>query len=341
MSELCNVNHEMIQLARESRGLTQIELAARSYISQSHISKLERGEWSVPLLKLQQIAEVLEYPITFFFEQAFQYRFDMNFIYHRKRQSVSRTLLKKCEAQANVKIMQLDKLLNSIDLDSPNDFIELDSEGHAPERVAEILRWKWNVAPGPIDNMVGVIENASGFVFKCDFETRKFDGMSFWPKAMPPVFFMNRDVPADRFRFSLAHELGHIVMHRMPTENIEEEANRFASEFLMPRADIFADLRPFSLHKAMILKSKWKVSIASLVRRAYDLDVITKSKYSSLYRQICYRGIRTQEPIEIPNETTSLFSNIIKTYTSQLGYSIEGLCKLLGILPQHFLKETV
>ena len=87
-----SANYEMIQLARESRGLTQKDLSERTHISQGHVSKLERGQWFVPKLKLKKIAEVLEYPETFFYEQARQYGFDMSFIFHRKRQDISRIL---------------------------------------------------------------------------------------------------------------------------------------------------------------------------------------------------------------------------------------------------------
>lgn len=337
------VNHEMIQLARESRGLTQKELSERTYISQGHISKLERGQWSIPKLKLKKIAEVLEYPETFFYEQPRLYGFDLSFIFHRRRQSISRVLLKKLEAQANIRIMQVDDLLDAVELDSPNEFVSMDIEDydHNPARIAKLLRAKWNLPIGPVKNLTETIEDAGGFVFQCEFETKKLEGMSVWPKNNPPLFFVNRDIPADRLRFSLAHELGHIIMHRFPTNNIEDEANRFASEFLMPQVDMRSELQAFSLHKAMILKSKWKVSIAAIVKRAYDLGVIPKSKYSSLFREINYRGIRFEEPIDLPEEKPSLFSRILEIYKSQLGYTVNDLCRQLNILPKHFIKVAI
>ena len=48
---------------------------------------------------------------------------------------------------------------------------------------------------------------------------------------------MNSDMPGDRHRFNLAHELGHALMHRHSTGECESEANRFAAEFLMPKEE--------------------------------------------------------------------------------------------------------
>ena len=136
----------------------------------------------------------------------------------------------------------------------------------------------------------------------------------------------------------LSHELGHVVMHRIPTENLEEEANEFAAEFLMPKVDIINELRPFSLPRAVALKSKWRVSIAAIVKRAYDLGVISNSKYTSLFREINYRGMRMEEPVSLPNESPSLFKRVVETYQKQLEYTLEDICKVLKILPKQFMK---
>lgn len=331
---------ETIQIARESRGLTQKSLAEITHISQGHISKLERGEWSVPKNQLRRIAEVLEYPEAFFFKKTLRYGFELSYIYHRKRQSISRQLLKKIEAEANIRIMQVDSLLDGVDIESQNEFDHMDIQEYSyrPEEIARFLRAKWNIPQGPIMNLTEVVENAGGFIFKCEFGTKKLDGISMWSKMTPPLFFMNKDMPADRYRFSLAHELGHAIMHRIPTDELEEEANKFAAEFLMPKMEIVHDLRPFSLSRAVILKSKWRVSIAAIVKRAYDLGIISKSKYSQLFREINYRGMRLNEPIQLPNETPSLFKRVVGTYQKQLRYTLEDVCKVLNILPKQFLK---
>ena len=76
-----------------------------------------------------------------------------------------------------------------------------------------------------------------GIVILARFGTNLLDGLSFRVQGMPPVFFMNKDVPGDRFRFSLAHELGHMVMHSMPDndQKMDPEAHASLPRFLCQR----------------------------------------------------------------------------------------------------------
>ena len=103
--------------------------------------------------------------------------------------------------------------------------------------------------------------------------------------------------PTDRARFTLAHELAHLIMHRIPTPDSEGEADRFASEFLMPARDIAADLNGFSLQKAAVLKPYWRVSMAALIQHAEDLSKITEWQHKNLNIQknkLNGRGLRSR-----------------------------------------------
>src|SRR5262249_10300310 len=161
-------------------------------------------------------------------------------------------------------------------------------------------RHLWGLPLGPVRSVVGEIERAGGIIFRCGFNTMKVDAISQWPPdapELPPVFFVNEDIPGDRMRWTLAHELGHIVMHHLPTDDPEGEADRFASEFLMPGREIVAELNPFSLHRAAALKPYWKISMAALVRRAHDLKCISNRKYEYLNTQLAKLGYKKCEPI--------------------------------------------
>ena len=56
----------------------------------------------------------------------------------------------------------------------------------------------------------------------------------------------NRHAPAERYRFSLAHEPGHLVLHQSPGDSSvqERQADEFAAEFLMPARDIRSAFTP-------------------------------------------------------------------------------------------------
>src|SRR5437588_10942690 len=115
-------------------------------------------------------------------------------------------------------------------------------------------------------------------------------------------------MPPDPERYSLAHELGHLVGHSAPHPTMEEEANRFASEFLMPAADIRASLHDITIPRLAALKRYWKVSMAALLRRAYELGTINERRYRFMNIQLSKAGYKMREPIETdpPTEQTSL-----------------------------------
>lgn len=136
----------------------------------------------------------------------------------------------------------------------------------------------------------------------------KIDGISS-PISTQSAFVttLSRDVPGDRYRFSAAHELGHIILHTndttKSTEIKEKEADDFASAFLLPKRALLDELSPtLTLNGYGRLKANWAVSMQSIIRRALDLGVINEDRYRSLYIQLSSRGWRKKEPVEVPLE---------------------------------------
>ena len=184
-------------------------------------------------------------------------------------------------------------------------------------------------SPGPINNLTVAIENAGGIIIPCSFGTRKIDAMSQWAVDLPPLIFLNKEVPGDRLRFSLAHEIGHIIMHQVPTNDIEREADKFAAEFLMPKAEIAPYLTNLSIPKLANLKPYWKVSMAALLMRAGDLKKITDRQKQYLWTEMGKRGYRVKEPIDIPMEKPKTINDIVDAHLGGLGYSVAELSSLV------------
>lgn len=234
--------------------------------------------------------------------------------------------------------MEVEKLLDGAEIQSPNEFHPLDIEdfdGDA-ERIAELVRAQWRLPLGPVKSVIGAIESAGGIVLKYDLGSKKLDAQSYWNTGLPPIFFVNKETPADRLRFTLAHEIGHIVMHRIPTPNIEEEANEFASAFLMPRSEIVHELTPFSLQRAMSLKAVWKVSIAALIMRAYQLGAVTEFQKRRCFTYLSAAGYRTEEPILIPDEEPTIIRRLLDIYRKDMGYGTQDFCGMLRLNENDF-----
>ncbi len=330
-------NPEMLILARESRGLNQTQLAKQTGLSQSAISKFEGGIIELPPERLEDLARVLKYPAQFFYQEGRRYGFGSPHLQYRRRQSIPLRQLRMIEAITNVRALEIARLLERVDIETDAHFERMDvDEYDSPEQIAQIIRSKWRLPSGPVQDMVGTIENAGGVVLGSSFGSRKFDAVSHWMPNGRPLFFFNEDAPGDRIRLTLAHEVGHVIMHTVTSEDPEREAYRFAAEFLMPAREIKSQLRGLTFAKLGTLKYYWKVSMAALIRRAHDLGQISERQARRFWTQMGKLGYRTVEPNPIPREEPSVVKEVVNLYREYHGYSVAELSKLAALDEQEF-----
>jgi Zn-dependent peptidase ImmA (M78 family)/transcriptional regulator with XRE-family HTH domain len=279
------VNPEMITVARESRGMNQEQLAKAMEVSQSKLSKYENGMLAVSDDDASALSAVLGYTPDLFVQDSDKLGAGSVCIHHRKRASVPVSKLKAIHAQLRIFRLQVDRLLDGVDVETSSEFHGMDVDQFGgPEKVAQEARRLWKVADGPVGNVIAIIERAGGIVRKMDFGTKLIDAVSQVIPGKPPIFFVGSGSPCDRLRFTMSHEIGHALMHQLlPSPNIETEADRFASEFLMPGTEIGPSLRNLSLAKLPSLKGHWKVSMAAIVKRAFDLRRIDERQYRTLF----------------------------------------------------------
>lgn len=336
----------MLILARESRGYTQTRLAEEMSISQAEISKYETGLRVPTDTQLQRLARKLQYPLEFFYLQENVRAFGSGCVYHRRRQSAREAKLRHLLALVNVKRIQIRRLLEQVTPRNTYHFEPLDIDEHKNNAalVARTLRALWSLPPGPVQSVIQTIENAGGIIVTCNFGTSKVDALSQWLPGMPPLFLLNESIPADRMRWTLTHELGHIIMHRAPTERMEREADEFAAEFLMPAKEIEPQLHDLSLPKLASLKPYWRVAMSALLRRAADLGTIAPRTKQYLWTQMGMRGYRTHEPVVIPGEEPTLLGELLEFHQQQLGYEPSEIAKLMFLkepeVQQEYLRET-
>lgn len=349
-----NVNPQMITLARDLAGISQNDLTKKIHFTQGKLSKIENSFLKCSDEDISLIAEALDLPVDFFYQTDNVYGIGISQLYYRKKKTTTQKELKKYEALFQVRRMQISRLLKSVDLgeitikDFPID------EYESPAKIARLVRAMWHIPSGPIDNVVDIIENNGGIIFSEHAPDSKVDAMSQWVKnstplnmvltgnygeeILPPVFLINESRPMDRIRFSLCHELGHSIMHKIPNDNIEHQADEFAAEFLMPEGDIKKSLYNLTFERLIKLKLHWKVSIAALIYRAKELNCITENQYRYLFMKLSSMGYKTREPqrLDPPVEKPKLFYNIMKLHFHDLDYSKNELSKLLLINPDKF-----
>jgi Zn-dependent peptidase ImmA (M78 family)/transcriptional regulator with XRE-family HTH domain len=332
------VNPQMIILARESRGVSQNELAEILSIKQATISKYENGLLKTSEEDLEKLSKALDYPLSFFLQYEQIYGMEPSEFYHRKSQSAHMKELRKVYAIINIITIHITKLLKSVDI---GEIIipSMDTGNYdSIKDIAKITRMTLKLPQGPVQNVVSTIERAGGIVVYCDFGTNKVDAISRRIPGLPPMFFVNKTMPPDRIRLSLCHELGHIVMHHIPNVDMESEAFKFSGEFLMPSDEIKSSLQNLTLQKLADLKLYWKVSMASLIYRAKALNKVTDNQERYLYSQLAKYGYKTREPVNLdpPEEKPKLLKSIIDLHLSQLKYSKSQLCNILAVHENQF-----
>ena len=147
--------------------------------------------------------------------------------------------------------------------------------------------------------------------------------------------------PGDRQRYTLAHELAHLVLHsrRRVITDAELEANRFAGAFLVPRERAEEAMRSGSLTLSdlMNMKAHWGVSIQALIMRGNHLGLIDERRKVSLFKQLSARGWRKSEPVKVHPEEPALLWTLLKSRYGPETYS-RSVAEAVG-MASHVLRS--
>jgi Zn-dependent peptidase ImmA (M78 family) len=334
-------NHNMIEIALVSRGILQNQLSEMMNVPQSTISKWYRGQLLPKDSEYEKIAELTDYPLHFF-EQNIEILPD-ELIYYRKKSSAKPKELKKNKYLLFILKYGLKEMLRAIDL--PNDVPYMNTlDNGNPETIARNLRKYWKIPKGPIPNIVKYLERAGILIFTISADSDEFSGQVLPDEDGLPIICINKNLSGDRQRNTLAHELGHLIMHTnkyMSRRGIdpEEEVKRFVGEFLMPEEEIRSDLiaTDITLRSLASLKSYWGISMASLAYRAKQLGIIENGKFVSLYVQLGQHGYRKKEPnMGVFPESPTLVRQIIELHLTKLDYSEADLAHLMCLNLKEF-----
>ena len=330
-------NGQLLTLARQVRKFSQKDLVERlgGSLSQATLSKIEHGLVQPQGEIADAIAAALKLKRSFFFDDVYVRQPMMS--YHRKRQKLSARDEDAVHAVAEVYRINLRKCLDAVEIEPTLPVlpcIDPDEYSGEIEQIAGVIRQRWGLPRGPVRNLSKLAEDAGVILIPFDFGSPLIDGFcQFGSEGLPSFVFLNTGQPIDRYRFSLAHELAHLVMHRTPNPDQEREANRFASEFLMPTREIKADFENLSLSRFMDMKLYWGVSMGALVYKAWQVGKLSDRMYKYYVIEMSKRGWKRQEPVEVRGfeETPSTLQSIVQAHVGELGFGIDGLAELFGL----------
>ncbi|WFE60080.1 XRE family transcriptional regulator [Micromonospora sp. WMMD712] len=345
MAELLVADPGMLIQARESRGLRQNEVAQAMSkhlgmtVSQAYVSKAEAGRVSVSGERLEAFSTALGYPVAVLCDAPDEEGVGVGLIHHRKRASLGAPALRRIHNQLKFGRRQTAPLLAAAG-DQQHRFRRHElAEDESPEEIAQLVRREWSLGDGPIPDVVAVLEGAGAVVLIRDLGTRELDAVSAWPSEGIPLFLVNVAASTDRARFSLAHELGHVIMHHVPggTTAQEKQADMFASEFLMPARSIREQLRQgVDVNRLMQLKPRWGTSMAALARRALDVNALSDWQYRNLAVELSMLGYKTREPVSLEPESASMIFDVVQVLVRDRGATVEELAATVGLFPDEF-----
>lgn len=287
---------DVIVAARKSAGITQEELCDRLAVTQAALSRYENNLREPDPPMLAKLADSLGLSVEFLTHE-FRLQGAIAADAHMRRQRTTKASdWKRAEARLNLLRMHSSYLLDRVPMNADLHVPTFDPEDTSAADAARLVRAQWRLPIGAIRDLTRWLESAGVIVIEEDLGTRRIDGMSQWANAFP-VILINGALPTDRKRLTLAHELGHLVLHSQWIDSdVEAQANDFAAELLMPEHLIKPQLRAITLGKLVDLKAEWGVSMAALIERAYRLGRLSGEDRQKLYRAMNARGWRTREP---------------------------------------------
>lgn len=288
---------EVLETARRAQGLTQATLATQAGITQAALSRYENDLRQPEPEVLATLADTLGVTVAFL-THAGRARGGMAMDAHmRRRATAPPGTWRQLEARLNMYRWHARHLFEEVSLRAEQHVPTLDLLDVTPEHAARFVRAQWRMPAGPVRHLAQWLEAAGCLLIGEDFATSRVDGLSQWVGDHPVILF-NNVAPPDRVRLTLAHELGHLVLHAdaLSVDDVEAQANAFAGEFMMPAEVIRPALRNLRIGRLLDLKREYGVSMQALVERAYHLDLLSPTQRTSMYKMFSARGWRSREP---------------------------------------------
>jgi transcriptional regulator with XRE-family HTH domain len=318
---------ERIKQARKIRGMSQRLLAERAGVSAQAISKYERDMNAPSSGVLLRLAKALGVGVEFFVRPRSVLSITPD--YRRRR-----AFPKKREAALIAEIadwleryIEIERILRpdlgGLLFEFPPGFPRSVSSMEEVEAAALDLRRAWDLGSDPIENLVHLLEDRGIKVGVIDSEDDRFDACTFYAgdDGRAPIVVAKSKIPGDRQRFSIAHELGHLMIEPGGNLDAERAASRFAGAFLVPEKAARFELelsagtgrrRDLSDFELLALKQKYGMSMQAWIYRAKDLGIISEERATALFKRFRALGRHKREPgAQVPQEWPMRFELLV------------------------------
>lgn len=302
--------------AREARAMSMGDLADKIGVTRQSVSKYEKGIISPSPQVLQSISLLLNFPVDFFYKNETEVTAGQSPLFFRSKSNIAKKTKKACQYQVkwiDEVRKELEKYVDFIKRDVPT--IDVNYEDLTFDDIEEMaltVRKDWGLGDDPINDLIGVLENhgivVSQFATSELSSCNGIDGFSSWKDGYPYIIYNPIQKSAVRIRFSILHELGHLIMHSSISEDdsvkkeiidlADSQADRFAAAFLLPATSFPNDIRGTSLVSLENVKRKWGAAMSTIIRRCETLHLLTDNQINYLKRQMTINKYWYREPLD-------------------------------------------
>ena len=330
-----NTTGERLLRLRLGAGIGQLELADRASVAAGTISMVERGHAMLDLRSLAAVAEVLDVSPEYLGRG--QAEFVVTMPQLRAYADASQKVVDRFRSDSVTAIEAIRAShLRLVDDVLPIFDGDLNDADQIEAIAADVRTLAGLTEAEPVGNSIRAAERLGCVVLPMDSELGRHLGLSLRVDDVPVIRVARTStspddaVPGDRQRFTVAHEIGHLVLHAGhgapksadEASRREREAHRFSSAFLAPGDAVLHDLEEYggrvTLTTLARLKEKWGFSIKAFVVRFRQLGVIDDDQARSLYKQISARKWNKSEPVVVGNESAVWFAKVVGSAVPQV-----------------------
>lgn len=331
--------------ARVLAWLSKGELAEHIQVSAAAVGQYEAGIAKPRSDLLPKLAKALSVPVEFFAAGRPMGRLDAANAHFRSLRSTRA----KDRAKAAAHAEQVWELTYALEKRVRFPAVDLPvlSDGTSPANAARALRTAWRLPRGPVAHLAATIE-ARGVVVcliaLTDEAVTRVKAYSTDSLGRPLVVVTpERFKSVYEYRFTCAHELGHLLLHPNPLpgdRQQEREADQFAAELLMPKSEI-QPLLPKTVRMSVLenLSRTWGISIESLIYRMGELQLISDTSIRRAHQRLAsMAGLRREEPLSAyPGEVPSLLKEAL-ALAAKHGFHQDELADELCWTPAHLFE---
>lgn len=322
---ITNFQAERLTQVREASGLTKVAVANFIKVSNAAISKWESGKQNPEESNLTALSNFFNMPLHWFLKKSPSIEDTKPYFFRTNSATtnIARNIAKRKMGWAYEISIILQKWVELPYVSLPNIYERnfLNINDVEIEELAQKCRELWGLGFAPVPDIILAIESAGIICIRDKIGYVKMDGVSRWYGDRPFIFISSDKANGIRNRFDAAHELGHIILHRHVNtadykehyKEIERQANLFAGSFLLPASSFAQNIALTTLDGFLSIKPRWKVSLAAMIMRCYQLGIIDGDQKLRLYKSKSARGWATREPYDdMPAEQPRILHRSIK-----------------------------